>query len=381
MHDAVMLLRDLPPVMIYLLAATVVAGETALIIGLLAPGEATLVLVGFLAYAGTLELGPTIAVMVAAAVLGDALAFRAGRRYGPRLRSSGWGKRVGEERWRRADAMLHRLGGRGVLGARWVAFARTLVPRLAGAASMPYRRFAVWNLAGVASWVGGSVLVGYLAGESYETVSDYLGRATGAVLALLVAILAIVLIGRWLGRNPDPVRTLLTRARAVPPLRWIYSRYEVVFFLLSMRVGPGWTLLINVTSGLVLLFLLGLALALVLRTLVRSSGLAVVDEAIAAWIAEQRTSGMVDAAHAGISVLRGWFLIIAVAAVALALGWRARAWRDDLVGVVGTVGAFLPLVVLAAVADLTGQDRSADPAAMTLFPSQNTLVTASLCTL
>lgn len=376
-----MLLRDLPPVVIYLLAAAVVASETALVVGLVAPGEATLLLVGFLAYAGTLELGPAIAVMILAASMGDALAFRAGRRYGPRIRSSAWGVRVGEERWRRADGMLHRLGGRGVLGARWVAFARTLVPRLAGAAGMSYRRFAPWNLAGIISWVGGSVVVGYLAGESYETVSGYLGRATGAVLALLVAVLAIVLIGRWLGRNPDPVKALLSRARAVPPLRWIYARYDVLFFLLSSRIGPGWTLLINVTTGLVLLFLLGLALALVLRTVVRSSGLSVVDEAIAAWMAQQRTSGMVDTALAGISVLRGWFLITAVAAVALAIGWRARAWRDDLIGIVGTVGAFLPLVVLAAVAHLTGQDRSADPAAMTLFPSQNTVVTASLCTL
>jgi energy-coupling factor transporter transmembrane protein EcfT len=119
----------------------------------------------------------------------------------------------------------------------------------------------------------------------------------------------------------------------------------------------------------------------VLGALVRSSGLSVVDEAIATWMAQQRTSGMADAALAGISVLRGWFLIIAVAAVALAIGWRARAWRDDLIGVFGSVGAFLPLLVLAAVADLTGQNVSANHAAMTLFPGQNTVVTASLCTL
>lgn len=379
MQEVLTLLRDLPPLLVYLVAAVVVAAETALIVGLLAPGEATLLLVGFLAQTGTLRLWPAIVVMSAAAALGDTMAFRSGRRYGPRLRSSGWGERVGDDRWRRADGMVNRLGGRGVLGARWLAFVRTLVPRLAGAAGMPYRRFAPWNLGGVVSWVGASVLVGYLAGESYETVSGYLGRATGAVLALLAAIVAIVLIGRWLGRNPDPVRALLSRARAVPLLRRIYSRYEVLFVGLSRRVGPGWTLLINIVSGLLLLFVLGLVLAVVLRTVVDHSGLSVVDASIAEWMSEQRTPGMTNVALAGITVVRGPLLIVAVAAVALAIGGRAR--RDGLVGIVGMVRAFLPLVVLAVVADLTGRDRSAGAHTMTLFPSQTTVVTASLCML
>ncbi|MFD0784636.1 DedA family protein, partial [Micromonospora azadirachtae] len=193
MHDLLTFVQGLPPLLIYLVAALIVAGETAVIFGLLVPGEATLLLVGFLAYAGTLRLAPALLVMIGAAVIGDTLAFRAGRRYGRKLRASGLGTRVGPERWQRAESLLSRLGGRGVFTARWIAFARTLVPRLAGAGGMPYRRFARWNLAGIVGWVGGSVLVGYVAGESYETVSRLLGRATGAVLLLLAALVAVVL--------------------------------------------------------------------------------------------------------------------------------------------------------------------------------------------
>jgi membrane protein DedA with SNARE-associated domain len=384
MRALLTLLEQLPIPLVYLLAALLVAGETAVIVGLLVPGEATLLLVGFLAYTGTLRLAPAIAVMIVAALVGDALAFRSGRRYGPRLRASGWGARIGAARWGRADAMLNRLGGRGVFGARWVAFARTLVPRLAGTAGMPYRRFAPWNLAGVVTWVGGSVLVGYLAGESYETVSHYLGNATGAVLVLLVSIVVIVLVGRWLGRNPDPVRALLARAMALPPLRWLNRRYGVLFFMLSTRIGSGWTLLLNLVAGLALLFMIGLGLAWLLGIVVRESGLAIVDAIVAGWMAEQRTEGTVDLALGAISVLRGPFLIIAVALIAAVLGWRTGAWRGDLVTVVGSVGAFVPLVLLAAVADLTQPDEGAPALAaspMTLFPSQNAVVTASLCTL
>lgn len=394
MPDVLTIARDLPPLIVYLAAALVVIGETAFLVGLLVPSEATLLLVGFLAYTGTLELGPAMVLMIGSAMLGDTLAFRAGRRYGPWLRASRWGMRVGQERWSRADAMLGRLGGRGVFAARWVAFVRTLVPRLAGAAGMPYRRFAPWNWAGVLTWVGGSVLVGYLAGESYATVSHRLGRATGAVLVLVASIVVIVLVGRWLGRNPDPARALFARAAALPPLVWLTRRYGVLFFLLAMRIGPSRTLLINLVAGLCFLFGIGLALAWLLNAVVRHSGLSAVDGAIAGWVAQRRTEGMLDLAFGVASVLRGSFLIVAVALLAVLLGWRSRSWRSDLVSIIGTIGAFVPLVVLALVAELTQPDEgsarvgaaampegSATVAAGSVFPAQHAVATASLCTL
>ncbi|MER7460706.1 DedA family protein [Micromonospora sp. NPDC126480] len=378
MHDLLTALQGLPPLLIYLVAALIVMAETAVIFGLLVPGEATLLLVGFLAYAGTLRLGPALLVMVAAAVIGDTLAFRAGRRYGPRLRASRFGARVGPHRWRRADALLGKVGGRGVFTARWVAFARTLVPRLAGAAGMPYRRFAPWNLGGVMTWVGGSVIAGNLAGESYEKVSHLLGRATGAVLVLLGAVVAVLLAGRWLGRNPDPVRSLLARAGALPPVSWLSGRYGVLFFLLAMHIGPGWTLLLNLAAGLLLLFVAGIAVAWLLDLVVRHSGLAVIDGAIADWFAARRTPEAVDVTLAVVSVLRAPVLIVAVALVAAVVAWRQRPWQADLLSVLGTAGAFVPLVVLAVAADVAGPDQAGPPV---LFPTQTAVVTASLCTL
>ncbi|WP_329111382.1 DedA family protein [Micromonospora sp. NBC_01699] len=385
MHSVVSLLEQLPPLLVYLVAAALVGGETGfLVLGLLVPSEATLLLVGFLSFTGTLDLGTALVVMISSALVGDSVAFHSGRRHGPRIRASKWGRRIGAKRWAKADELLARRAGRAVLVARWIAYARTLVPRLAGSSGMPYRRFAPWNLAGVLSWVGGSVTVGYLAGESYETVSSYLGKATTAVLVLLVAVLAIVLGGRWLGRNPDPVRALLGRARALPPVRWLAGRYGVLFFLLAMHIGPGWTLLINLLTGLGLLFATGLGLAYLVDLVIHQSGLYVVDHAIAQWFAEQRAAGTADAAITVLNVFRGSFLIIAVALVALLVGWRSRPWQADLVSVVGTVGASLPLVLLALVADLTqpGQ-RTPDGAgaAVAAFPNQNAIVTAGLCTL
>ncbi|MDP9792068.1 membrane protein DedA with SNARE-associated domain [Catenuloplanes nepalensis] len=194
-------LASLPPTLIYLVAAGLVLLETASLIGLTVPAEATLLLVGFLASQGRLHLGAALVVMITAAGVGDSLAFRSGRRYGPRLRASALGRRVGAARWARADALMTRHGARAMLPVRWVAFVRTLAPRLAGSSGLPYRRFLPWNLAGVVSWVGASILAGHLAGESYRRMSAVLGGATGAVLAVAGIVVATLLTVRALRRR------------------------------------------------------------------------------------------------------------------------------------------------------------------------------------
>jgi len=383
MGDLLTRLADLPPAVIYVIAFTLIAGETAVLLGLVFPAEATLLLVGFLSFQGTLDLRLTLGLMVLAALIGDSLAFRAGRRYGHRLREGRWGERVGAARWAKAEGMLHRLGGRGVFGARFVAFARTLLPRLAGAADMPYRRFVTWNVPGATLFVSASVLVGYVAGESYETASEYLGKATGAVLTLLGTIIVIVLAGRWLGRNPDPWRALIARAGALPPLRWVNQRFGVLFFLLTMRLGRGWALLANLVAGVALLFGVGFGLAFVMKWAVDQSGLSVIDDNIAGWFALRRTDPVVDAARETLGILRGSLLILVVALVAAALAWRHRSLRGDLVTVVSTAGAFVPLVLLAVISDVTraGDLTSASSSVSGLFPSQNAVITAGFCTL
>jgi len=69
-----------PPALIYVLAAVVVGSETATVLGLVAPGEITLLVVGFLCYVGTLHLAIALPVMVLGALVGDSLGYLAGRR-------------------------------------------------------------------------------------------------------------------------------------------------------------------------------------------------------------------------------------------------------------------------------------------------------------
>jgi undecaprenyl-diphosphatase len=371
-------LGHLPPALVYLLAALLVAGETAVMVGLVLPGEATLLLVGFLAYRGRLELVPALLLMIVAGVVGDAVAFRSGRRHGPRVRASRPGRWVGEHRWKRADDMVNRLGGRAFLGSRWIAFVRTLAPRLAGSAGMPYRTFAPWAALGVLSWVATSVLVGYLAGDSYERVSRLLGHATGAVFGLLALLLAIALVGRWLGRNPDPVKSLIGRIGQAPAVGRLVRWLDQTGRGLVARLGAGWALILNLAAGLALLFGLGFGLAALTSLLVRYSGLSRVDGAISHWFARHSSPGVTHVALTGLSVTRGPVLIAVVAVTAIVLGFRTRRWHRGLRTILGTAGAFLPLVVLTVIAQESAPGAGTTAAFRT---TQAAVGTASICTL
>ena len=116
---------------------------------------------------------------------------------------------------------------------------------------------------------------------------------------------------------------------------------------------------------------------------VDQSGLSVIDDNIAGWFALRRTDPVVDAARETLGILRGSLLILVVALVAAALAWRHRSLRGDLVTVVSTAGAFVPLVLLAVISDVTraGDLTAASSSVSGLFPSQNAVITAGFCTL
>ena len=377
MDSLITALGELPAPAVYVIAALLVFAETGLIIGLVLPGEFTLLFVGFLAYAGTLEPVPAALVLIVAALAGDAVAYAEGRRTGPRLRLTKLGRWVGEPRWDRTAALLDRHGGRAVFVGRFVAFARTLTPRLAGMSGRPYRRVFGWDVLGVVVQVAGSIALGYLAGGSYAVVAEYTGRATGALLLLVLVIVGLILFGRYIGAHPDPVTSFGDRIGAVGPAARARPGLRRAVPMADRPARRRGAVAVNVLLGVGVLLGLGTGLTWAIDSLVSTSGFPLVDRPMSRWFADRRTPGTTDAALTTLSVLRGSFLVAAAGVVGIALNRRPARWRADLLGVVGTVGAFIPLVILAVASDWARPSDEA-PVGVGLFPNQVTLVTASL---
>ncbi|MDQ1402389.1 MAG: rane-associated protein [Actinomycetota bacterium] len=178
----------------YAIVGLMAALEAAAFVGLVIPGETALLVGGFLAYRGSVSLPAMMVVAALGAVIGDSVGYEIGRRFGPTLKASRLGQRIGDERWLRAEAYLERKGGRAIFMGRFIGVLRALVPSMAGVSRMPYRRFLAWNAAGGLIWGPLFVVVGYLAGPSYLRLEKIVGRAS--LLVLVVVLIAVVVSWR-----------------------------------------------------------------------------------------------------------------------------------------------------------------------------------------
>ena len=162
--------------------------ECAAFAGLLVPGESVVLASGFFAHQGILELDALIAAVALGAVAGDNIGYLLGARLGREWllkRGSRFGLR--KKRLAQVEAFFQRQGPRAVFIGRFIGFARALVPFVAGASRMPYRRFVVADALGAGLWTVAFVALGYGLGASWQVAEKWISRSglvLGAVLLL-----------------------------------------------------------------------------------------------------------------------------------------------------------------------------------------------------
>lgn len=182
---------NVTPALAYLIVACLVFAEDALFVGFVLPGETAAVLGGVVASRGHVQLWLMMALVVLAAIIGDTVGYEVGKHFGPRLLSLRI-LRKRSQKLESAQDFLRRRGGAAVFLGRFIAFFRAVMPALAGTSRMPYPRFLAYNAAGGLVWGAGFVLLGFLAGNSYEAVAKIAGRDLALVIAAVVVVAVVV---------------------------------------------------------------------------------------------------------------------------------------------------------------------------------------------
>jgi membrane-associated protein len=150
---------------VYLILFLIVFCETGLVVTPFLPGDSLLFVAGAIAAAGGMNIHLLVVLLIIAAVLGDAVNYSIGHYIGPRVlkdRNSRW---LNPKHLERAHAFYERHGGKTIIIARFVPIIRTYAPFVAGAASMPYPRFALFNISGAVLWVVSLGYAGYFFGN------------------------------------------------------------------------------------------------------------------------------------------------------------------------------------------------------------------------
>lgn len=201
LHDPEALTRLIATHGLWLLASIVFA-ETGLLIGFLLPGDSLLFLAGALCSvnlvertaAPPLEFWPVVAVLFAAAVLGNTLNYWLGKWLGDRVWARPDGRLIKRRYLEEAHGFYERWGALSLVLTRFVPIARTFVPFVAGMSRMEFATFTLWNVLGALVWVPSLTAVGYWLGR----VQFVQRNLETIVLAVVIISIVPVAIGGWL---------------------------------------------------------------------------------------------------------------------------------------------------------------------------------------
>lgn len=171
-------------------------------LGLPLPAIPTLVLAGALAADGQLPGTRLFALAVAACMLGDGAWYLAGRSFGGRVmkllcRISLTPDSCVSE----TQATFERWGPRALVIAKFVPGLSIIAPPLAGATRMPVGRFLALSALGSALWVAAALLGGVLLHAQIVRLLPHLAGVGGALVAILLALLAGYIAFKWRERR------------------------------------------------------------------------------------------------------------------------------------------------------------------------------------
>jgi len=192
-HDLIQNVTDwilgLDPVLVLAVCAALVFLEDAVFIGFVVPGETAAVLAGVGSSLGNVSLTAAIIVVVLAAIIGDTVGYEVGKHVFKRVRGKGILAKH-EAKIERTEQFLKRRGAAAVFLGRFVALFRAMMPAIAGATNMHYPVFLRWNALGGLVWGTGFVLLGHLAGKSWEHIAQQASR--GGMIAVGVIIVGAI---------------------------------------------------------------------------------------------------------------------------------------------------------------------------------------------
>jgi len=178
---------------IYAILFAIIFSETGFVVTPFLPGDSLLFVAGALAALGGMDIGVLIAVLIAAAALGNMLNYQIGRFLGPKVfqwENSRFFNKVALEK---THAFYEKHGGKTLVLSRFLPLFRTFAPFVAGIGAMTYARFTLFNLIGATLWAGSLTLAGYFFGN-LPWVQENL---TAVILGIVVVSLIPVVIG-WL---------------------------------------------------------------------------------------------------------------------------------------------------------------------------------------
>jgi membrane-associated protein len=182
----------------------VIFSETGLLAGFFLPGDSLLVTAGVFSTSAVAGEQPLLNIVwlnvlcIAAAIIGDTVGYWIGAKSGPALFTREKSLFFSKKHLMRTQAFYEKHGGKTIVMARFMPFARTFAPVVAGIGRMSYRRFVSFNVFGGFGWVLSMTMLGYTLGTIYPQITKQIDK-----LALVIIVISLLpgIISYLVNRN------------------------------------------------------------------------------------------------------------------------------------------------------------------------------------
>ncbi|MCG9097424.1 DedA family protein [Laribacter hongkongensis] len=182
---------------IYLILFLIVFAETGLVVTPFLPGDSLLFVAGAIAAMGEMNVHLLVALLILAAVLGDAVNYAVGHFFGMKLFSNPDSRIFRRQYLDKTHDFYARHGGKTIILARFVPIVRTFAPFVAGVGRMTYRHFFSYNIVGALVWVLSFSYAGYFFGNLPVVKSNL----SLLILAIIVVSVLPGVIEIWRSRR------------------------------------------------------------------------------------------------------------------------------------------------------------------------------------
>jgi membrane-associated protein len=182
----------------YVVLFLIIFCETGLVVTPFLPGDSLLFALGAItaAAAPQVSLPLLVVLLIAAAVLGDAVNYAVGYRLGPKVFKYEQSWFFNKKHLLRAQDFYEKYGSKTIILARFVPIVRTFAPFVAGIGKMRYRKFFLYNVVGGVAWVLLCVLAGHFFGQ-IPWVKKNFEVVVVAIVLISVLPMAVEFVLAW----------------------------------------------------------------------------------------------------------------------------------------------------------------------------------------
>lgn len=182
----------------YLLIFLIVFAESGLFFGFFLPGDTLLFTLGLLTAQGHFSLPLLLIITAVAAITGDSVGYAFGKKIGPTLFNREDSRFFKKATLKKAHVFYEKHGVKTIILARFIPFARTFAPILAGISNMDYPVFLPYNIIGGIGWVALLLVGGAFLGKQVTNIDHYiLPIILGIIVLSLIPALIQLLVSRF----------------------------------------------------------------------------------------------------------------------------------------------------------------------------------------